>query len=111
MTSRDIKLMELLYPNLSNAEVAEVIGISSASVCSYARKYGWKKSDNFLETYKSSTGRKRKVRDNEFQSYNYWGMVDSFKEEQWQLHGKEHPFYESTQKQFKPKENTNGNTN
>lgn len=108
MTAKILSTCKNLYPHLTNAEIAGLLGISPVTVNGWARKYGWKKSENFMETYKANSGRKRQVRENEVNSYDYWSFVKAFKEEQWQLHGKEHPFYESTQKQFKPKENTNG---
>lgn len=104
VTLAQLRAMEVIYPNISNSDVAEIIGISMGTVCHYARKYKWKKSENFLETYKANSGRKRKVRENEFQAYNYWGMVQSFKAEQWQTHGREHPFYEATKKIYKTQE-------
>lgn len=105
MTTKELRIIELLYPNLSNVEIAEIIGISADSVGNYARTYGWKKSDGYYEKYRASTGRKRRVRENENESYNYWGMVKSFKQEQIERHGRCHPFYDAFQKQFKPKEN------
>ena len=108
MTAKILSTCKNLYPHLSNAEIAGLLGISPVTVTGWARKYGWKKSENFMETYKANSGRKRLVRENENHSYDYWSFVKEFKEQQWQTHGKDHPFYEPINKKFKPQENTDG---
>ncbi len=108
MTAKILSSVKNLYPYLSNAEIADLVGISTATVVSWARKYGWKKSESFMEVYKAGCGRKRKVRDNEPMHYDYWSLVKEFKIEQWETNGKNHPFYQPLQRQFKSKEETNG---
>lgn len=108
MTAKILSTCKNLYPHLSNTEIAGLLGISPVTVNGWARKYGWKKSENFMETYKANSGRKRIVRINENQFYDYWSYVKEFKEQQWQTHGKNHPFYEPIKKIFKTKENING---
>ncbi len=108
MTTKILNSVKNLYPHLSNVEIADLVGISSATVVNWARKYGWKKSENFMETYKVACGRKRKVRENETVHYDYWSMVKEFKIEQWETNGRNHPFYQPLQRQYKYTEETNG---
>jgi len=108
MTTKILNSVKNLYPHLSNVEIADLVGISSATVVNWARKYGWKKSEKFMETYKVGCGRKRKVRENETVHYDYWSMVKEFKIEQWETHGRKHPFYQPLQRQYKYTEETNG---
>jgi uncharacterized protein YjcR len=108
MTAKILNSVKNLYPHLSNAEIAGLVGISSATIVNWARKYGWKKSENFNEVHKVGCGRKRKVRENEPVHYDYWSMVKEFKIEQWETNGRNHPFYQPTQRQYKYTKETNG---
>ena len=108
MTAKILSTAKNLYPHLPNMEIADLLGISPSTIVGWAKKYGWKKSDSYFETYREPSSRKRAVRENEVEHYDYWSHVKTFRAEQWETYGKDHPFYEPIKKIYKVKENTDG---
>jgi uncharacterized protein YjcR len=104
MTAKILSTAKNLYPHLPNGEIADLVGISPSTIVGWAKKYGWKKSEAYFETYREPSSRKRAVRENEVEHYDYWELVKQYKEET-PIRRFNHPFFEATKKIYKQNQN------
>jgi uncharacterized protein YjcR len=79
MTVKVLSAAKNLYPNLLNNEIADLLGINACTITGWAKKYGWKKSDEYFEKYKESYIKKISIRENKIEKYNYWELVNEYK--------------------------------
>jgi len=96
-------LIMRLHPVLSNKEIAEIMGCSVSAIEMFAYRNGMIKAKNegIITPAKVERGRHHRYI---VAQTPYWDLVKQYKEET-PLRRFNHPFYEPTKKQFKPKEN------
>jgi len=103
MTKEDkIKVIRELYSKIKNADLAKMLDMTPALILYYARKYNLKKEGEFLEDQmRRSVAKMREVKrlqNEQFnilrnQDINYWERVKEFRKQQFETHGRFHPFY------------------
>ena len=96
-------LIMRLHPVLSNKEIAEIMGCSVSAIEMFAYRNGMIKAKNegIITPAKVERGRHQRYI---VAQTPYWELVKQYKEET-PLRRFNHPFFEPTKKQFKPKEN------
>lgn len=96
-------LIMRLHPVLSNKEIAIIMGCSVSSIEMFAYRNGMIKAKNegIITPAKVERGRHHRYI---VAQTPYWELVKQYKEET-PLRRFNHPFFEPTKKQFKPKEN------
>jgi hypothetical protein len=103
MTHEDkIKVIRELYSKIRNCDLAKMLEMTPALILYYARKYNLKKEGEFLEDQmKRSVAKMREVKrlqNEQFnilrdQDMNYWERVKEFRKQQFETHGRFHPFW------------------
>jgi hypothetical protein len=103
MTHEDkIKVIIELYSKIKNVDLAKMLGMNSGLIIYYARKYNLKKEGEFLEDQiKRSVSKMREERRLQDIRYNilrdqemtYWERVKEFRKQQFETHGRFHPFW------------------
>jgi DNA-binding CsgD family transcriptional regulator len=96
-------LIMRLHPVLSNKEIAEIMGCSVSTIEMFAYRNGMIKAKNEGIITPAIVERGRHHRYIVSQT-PYWDLVKQYKQET-PTRQFNHPFYEPTKKQFKPKEN------
>lgn len=106
-----IKVIRELYSKIKNCDLAKMLDMTPALILYYARKYNLKKEGEFLEDQmRRSVAKMREVKrlqNEQFnilrdQDINYWERVKEFRKQQFETHGRFHPFYKL---QFKSQAN------
>ena len=103
MTREDkIKVIRELYSNIKNCDLAKMLDMTPALILYYARKYNLKKEGDFLEDQmRRSVAKMREVKRLQNEQFNilrekelnYWERVKEFRKQQFETHGRFHPFY------------------
>jgi hypothetical protein len=97
-----IKVIRELYSKIRNCDLAKMLEMTPALILYYARKYNLKKEGEFLEDQmKRSIAKMREVRRLQNEQFNilrekeltYWERVKEFRKQQFETHGRFHPFY------------------
>ena len=106
-----LELLKHLYPTTSNREIAKLLNIHFTTVRYYGEKFGLKKNEELLEEQKKECVKKslesRRASDLRYKvlaekTLTYWERVNEFKKDQFETHGRFHPFYKL---QFKSQAN------
>jgi hypothetical protein len=106
-----LELLKHLYPTTGNREIARLINMHYTTVRYYGEKFGLKKNEELLaEQKKESLGKSlesRRASDIRHKllsekTLTYWERVNEFKKDQFETHGRFHPFYKL---QFKSQAN------
>jgi hypothetical protein len=110
MTHEDkIKVIRELYSKIRNCDLAKMLDMTPALILYYARKYNLKKEGEFLEDQmKRSVAKMREVKRLQNEQFNilrdqdmtYWERVKEFRKQQFEIHGRYHPFYNLIKKQY-----------
>lgn len=104
-----LELLKHLYPFTGNRDIAKLINMHYTTVRYYGEKFGLKKNEELLaEQKKESLGKSlenRRASDLRHKllaekTLSYWERVKEFKQEQFELHGRNHPFYLSIKNSF-----------
>ena len=103
MTHEDkIKVIIELYSKIKNVDLASMLEMNPGLISYYARKYNLKKEAEYLEDQKKRSFEKiKEARDYHNERFNilrnkempYWERVNEFKKDQFETHGRFHPFY------------------
>jgi hypothetical protein len=97
-----LELLKHIYTSMGNREIAKLLNMNYALVRYYALKFGLKKNPNVLEDQLSErveksiqSRRERDLRENALKekTLTYWERVNEFKKDQFETHGRFHPFY------------------
>lgn len=96
-------LIMRLHPVLSNKAIAQIMGCSVSAIEMFAYRNGMIKAKNegIITPAKVERGRHHRYI---VSQTPYWELVKQYKEET-PLRRFNHPFFEPSKKQFKPKEN------
>jgi hypothetical protein len=110
MTHEDkIKVIRELYSKIRNCDLAKMLDMTPALILYYARKYNLKKEGEFLEDQmKRSVAKMREVKRLQNEQFNilrdqdmtYWERVKEFRKQQYETHGRYHPFFNLIKKQY-----------
>jgi transposase len=103
MTQEDkIKVIIELYSKIKNSDLAKMLGMNSGLIIYYARKFNLKKEGELLQNQMNQSVNKmieaRKLYDLRYnllreQDMTYWERVKEFRKQQFETHGRFHPFY------------------
>jgi hypothetical protein len=103
MTHEDkIKVIRELYSKIRNCDLAKMLDMTPALILYYARKYNLKKEGDFLEDQMRRSVAKmreaKRLQNEQFnilrdQDMNYWERVKEFRKQQYETHGRYHPFW------------------
>jgi hypothetical protein len=106
-----LELLKHLYPNTGNRDIAKLINMHYTTVRYYGEKFGLKKNEELIvEQIKDSVSKSLEIRRASDlrhkllaeKSLTYWERVKEFKKDQFETHGRLHPFYKL---QFKSQAN------
>jgi hypothetical protein len=106
-----LELLKHLYPHTSNRDIGNLLNIHFTTVRYYGEKFGLKKNEELLEEQKKKCVRKslesRRASDLRYKvlsekTLTYWERVKEFRKQQFETHGRLHPFYKL---QFKSQAN------